>query len=382
MRWTGAVVVAGTLCVALRLSAGMLPATLLFDAVSGHVLQAQDPDRICEAGALYQMMVVLLTLEQADLGSLRLDVPITISASVAKPAEKQARKRTATRNGFLPLQQNRTYLLSDLLKAVLVTGSDEAALAVAEAISGSAENALEAMNERASRLGLASTRFETLDSHPRAGCNVTTARDTARLAHVVLGHRLVTEWASLSGIPFDDGSVLLRNVNPLVGRIPGVDGLLLGDRALQTGRDAAFDAVISASRGSLRLGAIVLGETKSENRFRTAVDLLEWGFAHYEQVDVIKEGERLNFAVDVDGSAGNVVHPVAAATASLLRRKGVESTFEVRYQLPSSVTAPIDHGQPMGEVIVEEGGQILAVVPAISPVSVPLAAGVITASSN
>jgi D-alanyl-D-alanine carboxypeptidase (penicillin-binding protein 5/6) len=177
-------------------------------------------------------------------------------------------------------------------------------------------------------------------------------------------------------LPFDDGGALLRNANPLLGQIAGVEGLHVGTAA---GSRVAYHAVISATRGPLRLAVVVLGAADSDARFRAAVDLLEWGFAHYERVDVVKRGERLNLRVGVEGGSVEQVTPVAGATFSVLRQRGEERNFELRYQLPTSVTAPLERDQQIGEIIIEEHGQVAAVIPALSNSVVP-AVGVLSAS--
>lgn len=387
MRWWGGRSIA--LCLLAIVVAGQAtaaplrtPAVVLFDVSSGQTLREQDAEGLRSAGSLYQLMVMLLTLEQANLGTMRLDVPVTVGDA----AQPQARTVSAApRQGAalrgLGLHPQRPYLLSDLLKAVAVIGSDEAAIAVAEAISGSAAASIEAMNARAQRLGLTATRYVSLanGSNPKEDSNQTCARDVARLAQALLTHPQVSEWATLSGLPFDDGGVLLRNANPLLGTVPGVDGLHVGQTPASGKSSAGYHAVVTATRGSMRLAAVVVDAPDSDSRFRAALDLLEWGFARYERVEVVKRGERLNVPVEVEGGAVQAVTPIAGETFAVVRLRGEERNFQVRYQLPTTVIAPLERQQPVGEIIIEERGQVLAVIPALSPASVS-ATGVLSAS--
>jgi D-alanyl-D-alanine carboxypeptidase (penicillin-binding protein 5/6) len=367
--WPGGVVAAGA----------RTPSSVLLEATTGEILSATDPDRAVPVGSLYQLMILLLSLEQSELGTLRLNVPVTVSAA-PRPAARRADMRSRVEAASaLPLRAERTYLLSDLLKAVAVSGADDAAVAIAEAIAGSLSGCLESMNARAERLGMTATHFGTLaafQADPRAE-DRTTARDMARLAHVLAGYPMVLEWTSLSGLPFADGAALLRNTNPLIGLVAGVDGMHVGRAALP--RQAASSVVLTALRHGLRLIAVNLDAGDSAAQFRTAVDSLEWGFANYERVELVKQGESLNFSVEIDGGAHADVTPLAGETFAVVRHRDEERNFQLRYQLPSMLTAPIERQQQIGEIIVEERGSLLAVIPAVSPVSVP-AVGVLSAA--
>jgi D-alanyl-D-alanine carboxypeptidase (penicillin-binding protein 5/6) len=360
------------------------PSTILIDAYTGQTLSEQDADAPRPTAGLGQLMVLLLTLEQAEMGALPLAAPVTVSPLAAGLGSAHTR---------IPLHTDKTYILGDLVKAMVVGAAADAAMAVAEAIAGSIPACLELMNARAQRLGMAATHYGNFvadESDTVAGTDATTARDVARLAQALVRRESILQWASLSGLPFDHGATLLRNANQLLGTVRGVDGLLVtslsgadgrhatgrrttgrrttGRRA--TGRRAAFGMVATAQRESLRLIAVVLGAPDSAIRYSRAAELLDWGFAHYERLDVVKEGERLNLEVRVVNGVAAQLTPVAGQAVSLLRRRDEERDLQIRYQVPTVIGAPVQRHQVIGELIVEEHGQLLAVVPVVSPKTV------------
>jgi D-alanyl-D-alanine carboxypeptidase (penicillin-binding protein 5/6) len=301
---------------------------------------------------------LLLSLEQSALGVLPLDVPVTVSSAAAN-------------NAGVPFRPGKTYLLSDLLKAVTIASANDAAVAVAEAIAGSVPACVDLMNARAQRLGMAATRYSsigTVSALAAAAPETTTAHDLARLAHALVRHPAVLEWASLSGVPFDQGSVLLRNTNQLLGAVPGVDGLQTSSVRVRQG--GSFSVIATARRGELQLVAVVLDAADTSTRYSMAAELLEWGFAHYERIEIIRKGEPVNLPVRVLSGAVSQVTPVAGQTLSLLRRRDDERDLQLRYQLPVAVRAPLQRHQAIGEVIVEEKGQLVAVIPILSPTGV------------
>jgi hypothetical protein len=62
--------------------------------------------------------------------------------------------------------------------------------------------------------------------------------------------------------------------------------------------------------------------------------------------------------------------PVAGETYSLLRRREEERNLVVRYQLPEFVSAPLRRQQQIGEIVVQERDELIAVVPLMSPAEI------------
>src|SRR5262249_13743993 len=154
------------------------PSAILVDATTGEVLREQDADAPRPPGSLSDLLLVLLSLEEARLGGLPLDVPVTVSSNVAAVGAAAARYGSS-----VPLRAEHTYLLSDLLKAMLIPSADDAAIGTAEAIAGSVPNCLELMNGRAQKLGMTATQLATIGGMHAAAPparDTTSARDLVR----------------------------------------------------------------------------------------------------------------------------------------------------------------------------------------------------------
>jgi D-alanyl-D-alanine carboxypeptidase (penicillin-binding protein 5/6) len=330
--------------------------TILVEAGSGEVLAENHADLSLNPGNLAQLMVLLLGLERSEVDKMPLDVPVTIGPDAVAGAALQRSR------GLIPLRADRAYLLSDLMRATLVSAAESAALAVAEVIAGSIPLCVEAMNQRAALLGLSTTRFNGLGGvRVEAGEDRSTARDLSKLARALIGHPQVLAWSSLTGLPFDRGTVFLRNTNSMVGTVRGVDGLHASMHAGQ------FGLIVTAQRGALRLIAVVLNAADSNSAYRAASDLLEQGFADVERIEVVRARERLKVSVNVEGGAVTSIVPVASDSFSVLRRGSEERRLTLRYQLPEVVFAPLREGDRVGELIIEEQGELVAVIPVLSP---------------
>jgi D-alanyl-D-alanine carboxypeptidase len=105
-------------------------------------------------------------------------------------------------------------------------------------------------------------------------------------------------------------------------------------------------------------------------RYKRAAELIDAGFAAYERVDVVRQGDRLDLAVGVENGVGATMTPVAGRSFSVLRRRDQERDLQVRYQLPAMIAAPVKRNQVIGELIVEEHGELVAVIPLVSPKNV------------
>jgi len=113
--------------------------------------------------------------------------------------------------------------------------------------------------------------------------------------------------------------------------------------------------------------AVVLGAADNPGRYAKAAELVEWGFANYDAVEVLTEGDRLTVNVEVPNGAVKQIQPVVGATVAFLRRHNTPVDFTYRLQLPAMVAAPLSRHQVLGEMVVESGDRLVSVVPLLSP---------------
>jgi serine-type D-Ala-D-Ala carboxypeptidase (penicillin-binding protein 5/6) len=333
---------------------GAFRSGLLIDADTGNVLYEYDARREWPQASLVKMMVALVAFEAIAAGEAHIDQLVQVTRYAAAMGGSQVFLRPRE---FLPLRE--------LLKAMLIASANDASAAVAESIAGSADEMIERMNERAKKLGMTGTKYTTVNGlPPRRGkaMDVSTAADLAIIAREMIKHPAILEVTSQTEVPFRNQRVRLHNTNHLVGRTPGVDGLKTGYVQL-----AGFNLIATAKRDDMRLIAIVLGCPTLRSRFRLAEDILEWGYANYSRFELVKAGEPLAIDVRVRNGSAASVRPVAGRGSSFLLRKGEEKQLEVSFQVPTTIAAPVAANQPLGEIIVRDGQQIVAIIPAVAP---------------
>lgn len=239
-----------------RASAGP---TLLFEPATGKVLYAEDHDDQWHPASLTKIMTAYLTFEAIKAGRFTLDSNISYGeVAHAQPPSK------------IGLPVGAQIGMDLALKSLIIKSANDIAVALAEAVGGSEAAFVEKMNATAKRLGMTRTRFINPHGLP-APEQVTTARDLAKLARaVVRDFPEYNHYWSLTEMQI--GKIRIGSHNNLLKTYDGTDGLKTGFIC-----DSGYNVVASATRDSVRLMAVVLGESTSAERNVRAQALLEHG---------------------------------------------------------------------------------------------------------
>jgi D-alanyl-D-alanine carboxypeptidase (penicillin-binding protein 5/6) len=233
---------------------------LLFDLDTGAVLWRRQPDRVLPIASLTKMMTALLVVGRAPP-----------DAKVRVTKEALAYKGSAV--GVLP--KGKRVKLETMLNGLLLPSGNDAAIALAQRVSGTVAAFVQRMNERAGDLGLACTRFSSPDGFENAG-NHSCAIDLAEMARAVLDRprlaRIVARRRAVLPFPIKGGRIYLFNNNPLLRTgYPGTIGVKTGYT------DAAGRCLVAAARrNGRRLGVVLL---HSPDPGKQATQLLNRGFA-------------------------------------------------------------------------------------------------------
>jgi len=324
----------------------------LIEASTGQVIFSINADERRPVASITKVMTILLTLEALDAGDVTLEDQVLCSQRAGGMGGSQAL-----------LDANQYYRLEDLLKSVIVASANDAAVALAEHISGAEEVFVQRMNARAQELGLANTRYVNTTGLPAQGQH-TTARDVAELSRHLDSHPLYYRYSTiwLDTITHKGGRVTdLTNTNRLVRFYDACDGYKTGST-----NEARYCLSATAKRGNLRLIAVVLGSSGSQARFDAARQMLDYGFANYQLSQIGAQDERIGMQVTVRRGAQDAVDAVIGRDLAILMRRGEEKGLRLEAVLPDSVTAPIRKGAPLGEAIVMRGDQEIARLPLVA----------------
>jgi D-alanyl-D-alanine carboxypeptidase len=241
-------------------SAASAEAALLVDADSGRVLYAENATQPWYPASVTKIMTTYVILKAVKEGRLSFDKLFTVSENAAA--------QQPSKMGF-PVGTQVT--VDNALKMLMVHSANDMAVVLAEGLSGSIENFATEMNRAAERLGMTQTSYVNPNGLPADG-QITSARDLAILARAAI--REMPEYDlywHISAIKF--GKRIMRNYNALIDRYPGADGMKTGFICA-----SGYNLVATATRGSRRLIAVILGARSGMQRAEKAAQLLERGF--------------------------------------------------------------------------------------------------------
>jgi len=246
-------------------------AGLLFNLQTGQVLWQRNAFKRVRIASLTKMMTALITVQSTKPGE---EVLVT----------KAAVEAAGSKVGVLPLHKH--VRVETMLYGLLLPSGNDAAIALAQHVSGSESAFVRMMNAEAARLGMGCTRYSSPSGYVDQG-NYSCAADLAVLAHVDEGqHRIARVAHTLSAVmpfPIKGGKLYLYNNNPLlIYHYPGTTGLKTGFT------DAAGRCLVAtADRDGVKLGVVVLN---SDAPGTQAKQLLDRGFEHvYHQPRVAEQ---------------------------------------------------------------------------------------------
>lgn len=305
---------------------------ILVDAATGQVLYAKNEHQPLPPASITKIMTMLLTMEAIDSGRVKLDDVVVAS---------QRAHETRGSSIFLAIGERQT--VETLLKAVAIQSANDAAVALAEFISGSEEAFVARMNERAKELGMNDTTFRNAHGLDEPG-HVSSAYDIAIMARELVKHPKILEWSSEWQDTIRDGKFTLFNTNKLIRRYPGADGLKTGHTD-----EAGYCLAGTAKRNDLRLISVVMGTPTDEERIAQTITLLDYGFREFTRVKLAKKGDKMGEA-DVQNGARLKVDAVAAQDVNFLIPVGREESVDRRIEI-RPLTAPVEQGQVIGRAV-------------------------------
>lgn len=246
-------------------------AAFLLNLGSGKVLYELNPDKQLAPASLTKIMTMFLTLDAIKAGKTSLKSKANISPQAAKIG-----------GSVMRLTPGDKVAVVRLLAGTAVASGNDSATALAEHVGGSVANFVKLMNRKAQALGMKKTNFKNPTGLPAAG-HKTTARDLASLCKAYLKMRPeVGRFHAMKN--FMHKGMVMRNTNPLLGRVPGVNGLKTGWTVA-----AGYNLIITARKGNTRLLAIVLGAPNKQARDTMATRLVEAGYAYPNSPEKVKK---------------------------------------------------------------------------------------------
>ena len=320
---------------------------ILMDAATGTVLYEQNADEALPPASVTKIMTLLLVMEAIDSGAIKLTDMVSTSANAASMGGSQ-----------IFLEEGEQMSVEDMVKSVVISSANDAAVALAEFVAGSEEAFVERMNKRAEELGMKNTHFEntnglddTVENH------VTSARDIALMSRELIKHDTILKYSSIWMDTIRDGAFGLTNTNRLVRFYKDATGLKTGSTA-----KAGFCVSATAKRDGMHLVCVVMGAETRDIRNAIATKLLDYGFANFSLYHA--DGKTLD-EVKVLGGIENTCG-VSYGSFDCVMPKGAEKKVVFSVELDGTLAAPVKVGTEVGKVVYRSGDEVLGEVPILT----------------
>ena len=299
---------------------------IVIEAKTGHIIYQREANRKMFPASTTKMMTLITALEYGKLDEL-----VTVSNN-AYGAE----------GSTLWLEAGEKIPLGDLLSGMMMISGNDAAIAIAEHVDGSVEKFANHMTKRAKELGAKGTHFTNANGLPDNN-HYTTAYDLAILAahgytldrfeEIVSAQEKTFPWVH-------DPTHLLRNENQMLWLYQGGNGVKTGYT------DAAGRCLVSAAnRNGVQLIAVVLDSIYMWN---DSIALLDYGFSKVSNETIVKANETVNTLPILSGRKKSM--QIKTTDEIILPKFRDDDAYEIDYDIPNFLRAPIKKGDSVGKV--------------------------------
>lgn len=326
---------------------------LLMDYDSGEVLWQKDGFTPMTPASMSKLMTVELLFQRLKDGRVKLTDTFPIS-------ERAWNERSGSE---MWVKVGDRISVDNLLHGILTVSANDGCIVVAEALGGTVEGFVKMMNQRAAQLGLKQSHFVNPDGLDQPPGQLMSAYDIAKLSRWI-----IREYPRYYHY-FDEPSYSYSNIdqanrNPLLGLVPGADGLKTGHLEA-----SGYGLVGSAIRDGHRLILVVNGLASKEDRRDEGARLMEAGFREFRRYNLFKPGDKVADASVFGGTQKTIPLTVKAPLAITLEvdsRPGMK--VAVRYTGP--LRAPIAQGAEVGTLVITAPGSPGMKVPLVAAQSV------------
>jgi D-alanyl-D-alanine carboxypeptidase len=321
---------------------------IVLDADTGQVLWSRDAHTPRFPASTTKIVTALLLIERTK--------PTDV---IVAPSDVNTVKEAS-----LNLRPYERVSAGDMLYALIIRSANDASYSVARHVSGSQEAFCRLMNERAVQLGAQNSTF----NNPH-GLNdplhKTTAYDLAMIARECMKHEAFRTAAATKQRTItrsiNQQDLLLKSHNKFLDA-PGAEGIKTGFT-----NPAGRCFVGSKSVGGWRLIAVVL---KSTDWLGDTNLIFDWAYTNFERKQFGKPGERIGTISVLNGAAHQVPGRLERSISYVAERGGLAREPRV---VMRPVSAPIQPGQPIGELIVETSAGLPIIAPIVAEHGVAIA---------
>lgn len=317
---------------------------ILVDFHSGRVLAEQNGDQRLEPASITKLMTAYVVYKRLTENALQPDEKVLIS-----------RNAQSTEGSRMFVEAGTQVTIEELLHGMVVQSGNDATVALAEHIAGSEQGFAQLMNDHAQELGLNGSNFVNSSGLPHPD-HYMTARDVAALVRAII-KQFPQYYTLYSQREYTFNNITQHNRNKLLWRDASVDGVKTGHTS-----SAGYCLASSAKRGDMRLITVVLGAEKENDRFDASINLLNYGFSHFETYKLYENNSSLT-DVRVWKGASSELPLGFVEDIYITLPKGRYDDMQASLRVSSVIEAPVQKGTQLGAVEIKLDDEVISTIP-------------------
>ena len=320
---------------------------ILQDHYSGKILFERDVDSKIYPASLTKIMTSIVAFDLLKKGETTLDEKIIIS--------EKAWRMSQSGYSSMFIMLNDEVSVEDLLKGIIIVSGNDACVALAEGLSGSEENFVILMNEKAQEIGMYDTNFSN-SSGINDPENYSTVSDVLIMSSYLIENypeyytyfkETTFTWDRTGGDPIKQG-----NRNPLLYKNIGVDGIKTGFLTVEK-----YSLASSIKVGNRRLTIVGSGFDSKNLRSRESAKALNWGLRTFDTIQVTKKDNMVSI-MKVWLGKKNKINAVAAEDFYITIPKRKKKIIKAVVEYNGPIESPIKKGQKIGVLNVYVKGEL------------------------
>ncbi len=315
------------------------PIAYMIDMSSGTVLYDKRSSTQIPPASMAKMLTTYVVFEMLANGKLQETKRFSVKPETWKAWNNQG--------STMFLAPNEQVSVENLLHGLVTLSGNDAAMVLAEGISGSEADFVKVMNATARRIGMKDSRFGTPNGWPDEGRTLTTARDLALLAS-----RTINDYPELYSKfygkkEFKWGGVTQPDRNPLLGKVAGADGLKTGHTD-----EAGYCFTGTAVQNGRRILMVVAGLPSLNARISESTSFMNWGFSAWKSRHLYKAGSIVATAPMQLGDA-STLDLVVPTNLAITYPVGAPEKFNITVRYKGPIKAPVKKGDVVAEIVVK-----------------------------
>lgn len=321
--------------------------SVLMEASSGTIIKAENENEKLSPASITKIMTLILIFDSIHSGKIKLTDMVTTSAHAKSMGGSQ-----------VFLEEGEQQLVETMIKCIIIASGNDASVAMAEHISGSEEEFVKQMNERAKGLGMNNTNFEDCCGLTDSDNHYTSAKDVAIMSReLITKYPEIFKYSTIWMEPFThktakgESEFMLSNTNKLLKTNQYVKGLKTGSTS-----KAKYCVSTVAEKDGVELIAVIMAAPDYKARFSLAEQLIKYGFSNCK---VFKDKTNYRRRIDINGGKKEKVL-IDSAGFSYVDTKGQDlKKIKKSIVMRKDLTAPLKEGEIVGKISYLVGKKVI-----------------------